>query len=153
MSRLADAFHALTVALWAGALWGIGLIAVPTAFDLLPDARLAAALSARLLLYVALLGLGCAVYLLLFRLARFGGHALRQPFFWVLLVLALLTLLGQFGVAAALEMVRSQPVVHDLVAAVLRDRGASWHGVPSLLYLVQCALAVVLVLLQQSAPS
>jgi hypothetical protein len=35
---------------------------------------------------------------------------------------------------------------------VLRDRFAAWHGVASVIYLVQCALAVPLVVLQASAP-
>ena len=152
MNRLADAFHLLAVTIWAGSLWTVGLLVAPTLFDALPDRVLAAPLSARLFLYASVLGLGCAAYLLLFRLARFGGHALRQGFFWVVVVLALLTLAGQFGTQEILSAVNGQGLTHDLIVSVLRDRTAAWSGLASALYLVQCVLAVALVVLQQSAP-
>ena len=152
MTRFADALHLLAVTLWAGALWAVGLLAVPTLFDALPDRLLAGPLSARLFMYVSVLGLLCACYLLLFRLFRFGGHAFRQWFFWVVVLLALLTVAGQFGAQAILSSVKGQPLAHDVIADVLRDRTAAWYGVASVLYLAQCALAVAMVLLQQSAP-
>jgi hypothetical protein len=152
MTRVADAFHFLAVTIWAGSLWTVGLLVVPTLFDALPDRVLAAPLSARLFLYASLVGLACAVYLLLFRLVRFGGHALRQWFFWVVVVLGLLTLAGQFGAQWMLSVAKGQALAHDFIGAVLRDRTAAWHGVASVLYLLQSLLAVALVLLQQSAP-
>jgi hypothetical protein len=152
MTRIADALHFLAVTIWAGSLWTVGLLVVPTLFDALPDGLLAGPLSARLFLYASLIGLGCALYLLLFRLVRFGGHALRQPFFWVVVVLALLTLAGQFGAQTLLDAAMGQDAVHGFIASVLRDRTSAWHGVASVLYLVQCVLGVALVLLQQSAP-
>jgi hypothetical protein len=152
MTRLADALHALAVTIWAGALWAVGLLVVPTLFDALPDRLVAGPLSARLFLYVSVLGLGCAAYLLLFRLLRFGGSALRQGFFWVVMALALLTVAGQFGAQALLSVARGQELAHQFIAGVLRDRTAAWHGVASVLYLVQSALAGAMVLLQQSAP-
>jgi uncharacterized membrane protein YhaH (DUF805 family) len=152
MNRAADALHALAVTVWAGALWAVGLMVVPTLFDALPDHAIAGPLSARLSLYVSVLGLACAAYLLLMRLARFGGHALRQAFFWVVVLLALLTVLGQFGVHSLLAAAKGQPMVHDVIAGVLRDRTSAWYGVASVLYLVECVLAGAMVLLQQSAP-
>ena len=38
-----------------------------------------------------------------------------------------------------------------IAEGVFRDRFAAWHGVASVLYLAECALGVVLVLLQPSA--
>jgi hypothetical protein len=152
MTRLADALHLLAVTLWAGSLWAVGLLAVPTLFDALPDRLVAGPLSARLFLYVSVLGLACAAYLLLFRLVRFGGHAFRQWFFWVVVLLGALTVAGEFGAQAILNAAKSQAMVHELIAGVLHDRTTAWHGVASVLYLLQCALAVAMVLLQQSAP-
>jgi hypothetical protein len=152
MNRVADGLHALAVTIWAGSLWIVGLLVVPTLFDALPDRALAGPLSARLFLYASVLGLGCGMYLLLFRLARFGTHALRQGFFWVVVLLALLTLAGQFGAHTLLAASKGQAWAHELIAGVLRDRTAAWYGVASVLYLAQCALAAALVLLQQSAP-
>jgi hypothetical protein len=152
VSRFADALHALAVTLWAGALWAVGLLVVPTLFDALPDRLVAGPLSARLFLYVSVLGLGCAIYLLLFRLVRFGAQALRHAFFWVVLLLALLTLAGQFGAHTLLAASKGQALAHDFIARVLRDRTAAWYGVASVLYLVQAVLAAAMVLLQQSVP-
>ncbi len=152
MGRVADAFHAIAVTLWAGALWAVGLLVVPTLFDALPDRLVAAPLSARLFLYVSVLGLICAGYLLLFRVVRFGGHAFRQGFFWVVVLLTLLTAAGQFGAQAILQAASGQALVHDVISGVLHDRTSAWHGVASVLYLLQAALAVAMVLLQQSAP-
>jgi hypothetical protein len=151
MFRIADAFHFLAVTVWAGALWTVGLLVLPTLFDALPDRLVSGPLSARLFLYVSVLGLACALYLVLFRLVRFGGHALRQWFFWVVVLLALLTVAGEFGAQSILASLKGQPVVHDFIAGVLRDRTGAWFGVASVLYLVQCGLAVAMVLLQQSA--
>ncbi len=152
MTRLADALQAVAVAVWVGSLWAIGLMAAPTLFNALGDKTLAAQLSARLLSYVGFLGLACGVYLLLFRLVRFGGSALRHAFFWVTLLLVGLTLLGQFWVQPLLHALHGEEAVHRVAEAILRDRSASWHGVPSVLYLAQSALALLLVVLQQDAP-
>ena len=150
MNRLADALHALCVTAWVGCLWAIGLLAAPTLFDALPDRSLAGLLAGRMFLYVAMLGLACGAYLLLFRLARFGGHALRQPFFWVTLLMVVLAAIGEFGVQPILAGLKEQALPRQVMESVFRDRFAVWHGVASVLYLVECALGVLLVLLQQS---
>jgi hypothetical protein len=152
MVRFADALHALAVAAWAGALWAIGLLAAPTLFKMIADRTLAGSVAGRLFLYVALVGIGCGLYLLIFRLARFGTHAFRQGFFWVAFLLLALTLVGQFGVQPILAALKQQAGAHAVMESVFRDRFAVWHGVASLLYVIECALAVPLVLLQASAP-
>ena len=97
---------------------------------------------------IAWVGLGCAAYLLLFRLARFGPQALRQLFFWCVVVMTLLTLAGHFGIQPIMEKLREQAMPAEVMQSLVRDRFAMWHGVSSVLYLVQCALGVVLVVLQ-----
>ena len=152
MTRIADGLHFLAVTIWAGSLWTVGLLVVPTLFDALPDGLLTGPLSARLFLYASLIGLGCALYLLLFRLVRFGGHALRQWIFWVVLLMVLLTAVGEFAMQPILAGLKDQALPLQVMESVFRDRFAAWHGVASLLYLIECALGVVLVLLQESAP-
>jgi hypothetical protein len=152
MSKLAEAVHGLCVTAWVGALWAIGLLAAPTLFDALPDRSLAGLVAGRMFLTVAVLGMGCAAYLLLFRLIRFGGHAFRQAFFWVVAVMLLLILIGEFGVQPILASLKDQALPHQVMESVLRERFAAWHGLASVLYLVQCALGAALVVLQDSAP-
>jgi uncharacterized membrane protein len=148
MSRLAEAVQALAVTVWAGALWGIGLLTAPTLFQMIADRTLAGSVAGRLFLYVALIGIACGLYLLIFRLARFGTHAGRQGFFWVVVLLLALTLVGQFGVQPILAALKQQAGAQAVMESVFRDRFATWHGVASALYVVQCVLALPLVLLQ-----
>jgi uncharacterized membrane protein YhaH (DUF805 family) len=101
---------------------------------------------------VALIGLACAGYLLLFRLVRFGGHSFRQAFFWVVLAMLLFTLAGQFGVQPILASLKQEALPHEVMESVFRDRFATWHGVASVIYLIECALGAILVWLQPNAP-
>jgi len=152
MNRIAEGVHWLAVTAWVGSLWAIGLMAAPTLFHYLPDRILAGSIAGRLFTYVALLGLACGGYLLLFRLVRFGGHVFRQAFFWIVLVMLLLTIVGQFGVQPILAGLKQQALPREVMESVFRDRFATWHGVASVLYLIESVLGAALVWLQQAAP-
>jgi len=152
MSTISESLHYLAVTLWVGVLWTVGLMVVPTLFQFLPDKVVVGSLAARLFMYTALLGLACGAYLLLFRLVRFGGQALRHGFFWITLVMVVLTLIGQFGVQPILEALREQAWPKRVADTVFRERFATWHGVASVLYVIECGLGLLLVLLQPRAP-
>ena len=153
MNRIPEDLQALAVTVWVGVLWTVGLMVAPTLFQFVPDRVLAGSIAARLFTYTALLGMGCASYLLLFRLARFGSHAFRQAFFWVTLVMLALTLVGEFGVHPIVEAVRQQAFAAQVVEGVLRDRFATWHGVASVLYVAECVLGLGLTLLHIRVPN
>ena len=152
MSKLAEAVHAVCVAAWAGALWTVGLLVMPVLFAAHLDHEPLVAVQGRLLLLVAMLGACCGGYLLLFRLLRFGGHALRHGFFWAVLLLLLLGVGQQFLSQSLLHALDAQGLLHHWVELGLRDRSATWSGLPSVFYLVQCLVALALVRLQQGAP-
>ncbi len=153
MGRVAEGLQSLTVTLWVGVLWAVGLMVAPTLFQFVPDRVLAGSIAGRLFTYTALIGLACGAYLMLFRLARFGSHALRHAFFWVALAMVILTLVGQFGIQPILEGLREQALPRQVMEGVLRNRFAAWHGVASVLYVIECALGAALVLLQERAPN
>ena len=153
MNRIPEDMQAIAVTVWVGALWAVGLMVAPTLFHFVPDRVLAGSIAARLFMYTALLGMGCASYLLLFRLARFGSRAFRQAFFWVTLAMLALTLVGQFGVHPIIEAVRQQALAAQVLEGALRDRFATWHGVASALYIAECALGLILTLLHIRAPN
>jgi len=153
VSQFAEGLQWLAVTAWVGALWTIGLLVAPTLFEFVPDRVLAGSIAARLFTYTALLGIGCGVYLLLFRLVRFGSHAVRHAFFWVALGMLVLTLVGEFGVQPILDALRQQAFPRQVAETVLRDRFAAWHGVASVLYIADCVLGTALVLLQARAPT
>jgi Domain of unknown function (DUF4149) len=153
VNRIPEDLQALAVTVWVGVLWSVGLMVAPTLFQFVADRVLAGSIAARLFTYTALVGMGCASYLLLFRLARFGSHAFRQAFFWVALAMLALTLVGQFGVRPIVEAVRQQALAAQVVEGVLRDRFATWHGVASVLYVAECVLGLVLTLLHTRVPN
>jgi len=146
MKALADALHAIALTLWVGGLWVVGLMVAPTLFRVLERSQ-AGTLAGHLFSAMGWVSLGCAAYLLLFRLARFGPQALRQLFFWCALAMAAMTAASKFGIQPLLAHLRAEALPAEVMQSLLRDRFAAWHGVSSALYLVQCGLGVVLVVL------
>jgi hypothetical protein len=146
VKALADALQSIAVALWAGGLWTVGLLVAPLLFHSL-DRSQAGLLAGQFFSGMGWTGLGCAAYLLLFRLARFGPQALRQLFFWCTLLMGAATVASQFGIQPLMASLRQQAFPAEVMQSLLRDRFAAWHGVSSALYLVQCGLGVVLVVL------
>jgi hypothetical protein len=144
---LADSLHSIAVTLWVGGLWVVGLMVAPLLFHALADRSVAGQLAGQFFSGMAWVGLGCAAYLVLFRLARFGPQALRQLFFWCVLVMAALTAASHFGIQPIMAGLREQALPSEVMQSLLRDRFAAWHGVSSALYLVQCGLGIVLVVL------
>ena len=151
MEDLFDSLHWIAVTLWIGALWAIGYIAAPLIFVTLEDRALAIMLAGKMFAVVAYIGMGCGVYLLLFRLIRQGVISFRQSFFWIVLVMLLLTLLGHFGAQPILEAVKHLTLPRAVLEGVLLERFATWHGIYSALYVVQSVLGLVLVVQQQTA--
>ena len=143
MRIIADALQSIAVTLWVGGLWAIGLIVAPLLFHTLADRSQAGLLAGQFFTAINYVGIGCGAYLLLFRLARFGGLAFRQLFFWSVLLMMVLAAAGQFGVQPIMASLKQQALPSEVMQSILRDRFAAWHGVSSLLYLIECALGLV----------
>lgn len=147
MRAIADALQSIAVTLWAGALWAIGFVVAPLLFHRLHDRALAGALAGRFFDAVAWIGIGCASYLIVFRIARHGAACLKQGFFWTALVMLALLLAGFFGIQPVMEALRAQALPKEVMESVLRDRFMTWHGIASVLYVIESLLAVALVVL------
>jgi uncharacterized membrane protein len=146
MRRLADALHDVALTLWVGGLWVIGYLVAPTLFATLSnDRQTAGLLAGRLFESMGWVGLACAVYLLLFVLLRVGTTALRRWNFWLLVLMMLLTAVSLFGVQPLLAQLKADALPREVMESVLRNRFAAWHGVSSILYLVQTLLGLLLV--------
>lgn len=144
MKRLSDLIADWAVALWVGGLFAIGYLAVPVLFYQLQDRVLAGRLAGQMLSLIAYLGMACGAYLLLHRLFRDGSSSLRQVFFWVVLVMLLLTLSQRFGIQPIMEGLKLQALPQDVMESPLRSRFQTWHGLSSVVYLVQSLLGLVL---------
>ncbi len=145
MRRFADALDSIALTLWVGGLWTIGYVVAPTIFSALADRQLAGMLAGKLFALIGWVGLVCAAYLLLSMLFRLGGRALRRWGFWLLLVMLALTAASQFGLQPWLAQLKAEALPREVMESVLRDRFATWHGISSILYLVQSLLGLLLV--------
>ncbi|MDD2934498.1 MAG: DUF4149 domain-containing protein [Methylotenera sp.] len=135
----------IIIALWAGALWTTGVSAY-VLFDSLQDKQLAGSLAGKLFTVVSYIGLVSAFYLLVYRLVQFGTPALKQSFFWAVFFMLLLVLAGHFGIQHVLEGLKAKAFPADVMQSVFADRFKTWHGVASMAYLIECILAIVMVL-------
>lgn len=146
MKRLTDNLAIIAITLWVGGLWAIGYLAAPVLFASLGDKTLAGMLAGKMFTWVAYIGMVCGAYLLIHRLAAFGGGALKQGFFWAVLVMLLLTAAGHFGIEPILESLKAQALPKGVMESMFRDRFAHWHGISSIVYLLESLLGLVLVL-------
>lgn len=145
VKRFPDLLAAWAIALWVGGLWAVGYLAAPTLFYNLDDRMLAGMLAGKMFSYIAWVGLICGVWLLLFRLSRSGTAALKQAFFWIVLVMLLLTAAQQFGIQPIMQQLKEQALPKDVMESLFRDRFATWHGISSVVYLIESLLGLALV--------
>jgi hypothetical protein len=146
LRRLSDALYFATLTLWVGGLWTIGYIVAPTLFATLADRQLAAMLAGKLFILIGWIGLGCAAYLLIFMLLRIGRAALKRWSFWLLLLMLGLTAASQFGIHPILAQLKADALPREVMESIMRDRFVTWHGIASILYLVQSVLGLLVVI-------
>lgn len=145
MRRLADALFSVSLTLWVGGLWAIGYLVAPTLFTTLADRQLAGMIAGKLFALIGWIGLGCSAYLMLFMLLRIGTGAFRRWTFWMILAMLLLTLASLFGVQPLMAQLKADALPREVMESVLRDRFVVWHGISSVLYLMQSALGLLVV--------
>jgi hypothetical protein len=145
MKRLPDLLAAWSVALWVGGLWAIGYLAAPALFYNLDDRVMAGFVAGKMFAWIAWVGLVCGTWLLVFRLARAGGGALKQGFFWIVLAMLLLTVAQQFGISPIMQELKDLAQPRDVMESLFRDRFQTWHGISSAVYLIQSLLGLALV--------
>jgi hypothetical protein len=127
-------------------MWTIGFLVAPSLFSTLSDNRqLAGQLAGQLFELIGWVGLACASYLLLFVCcARVGspGAAGTSGCCWRCSLLGAISL---FGVQPLLAQLKADALPREVMESVLRNRFAAWHGISSVLYLLQSLLGLLLV--------
>lgn len=146
MVKFADGIALLVTTAWVGGLWGIGYLAVPVLFQMLPDRMLAGMLAGKMFTLIAYLGIASACYLLVYLLNSFGKAAFKQTVFRVVVAMLLLTMVGQFGIQPIMTDLKAQALPADIMHSAFADRFKMLHGVSSILYLIQSLLGGILVL-------
>ena len=147
MGRFADALQSILATLWVGGMWAIGYIVAPVLFSRLGDRALAGLIAGKLFSLIAWIGIASAVYLLVYRLVRNGSAVFRQGIFWIVLLMLGLVCAGEFGIQPIMAALKEEALPKQVMESVLRDRFAAWHGVSSVLYIIQSLLGATMVVL------
>ena len=138
---------AVLLTLWVGSLWSIGYLAVPILFQAQPDKQMAGMLAGEMFRVQSLAGIVCGLYLLGRSGLMAGKAAMRQPFFLTIALMLALTLLITFGIQPLMAQLKAQALPLEVMQSALANKFALWHGISSILYLLESllgALAVVL---------
>ena len=146
MRRLSEALYLFAITLWVGGLWAIGYMAAPVLFANLGDRQLAGMLAGKLFALIGWVGLGSGAWLLIFLGARWRGQVVKRAVFWLVVLMALMTSASQFGIQPLMAQLKLDAMPREVMESVLRDRFAAWHGISSILYLVQSLLGLWLVI-------
>ena len=136
----------LAITAWAGGLWAIGYLAVPILFRAQPDRQLAGVLAGHMFMVIGYVGIVCGTYLLLYRLAISGKAAVREWVFWLVAAMFVITLLFQFGIQPLMADIKLQAMPQDVMQSALAGRFKMWHGISSVLYLVESLFGAALVI-------
>ncbi|MDO8310765.1 MAG: DUF4149 domain-containing protein [Sideroxyarcus sp.] len=153
MKNLPHHLAALAVTAWVGCLWAVGYLAVPILFYTQPDKQLAGMLSGQMFVALGYVGIVCGIYLLLHRLILSGKVAVREPLFLVIAAMLVISLAIQFGIQPMMADLKTQALPLNVMQSAYADRFNMWHGVSSILYLIESLLGAVLVIRSFSAPS
>jgi len=147
MRRIADALQSIMATLWVGGMWAIGYVVAPVLFSRLGDRALAGLVAGKLFSLIAWIGIASAVYLLVFRTVRYGSAVFKQGVFWIVLLMLALVCAGEFGIQPVMAALKAEALPKQVMESVLRDRFAAWHGVSSVLYIIQSLLGATLIVL------
>ena len=146
MKNIAHHTASLTITAWVGALWSIGYIAVSILFRAQPDKQLAGMLSGQMLTAVSYIGIVCGTYLLLYRVALSGKAAVREWMFWLVAAMLAITLLLQFGIYPLMADIKLQAGTPDVMQSALAPQFSMWHGISSILYMLQSLFGAALII-------
>jgi hypothetical protein len=148
MARKAGLIGWLTpvlLTLWVGALWMTGITA-SVLFQTIVDRSLAGLVAGKLFTIVSYIGIVSGIWLLVQQLASDGFSAFKQSLFWIVLVMWILVLVGEFGIQPLLAQLKASALPNDVMQSVFASRFKTWHGIASVAYLVECLLGLWLVI-------
>lgn len=145
MRFFGEALYRILLTLWIGALWAIGYLAAPMLFATLGDRQLAGLVAGKIFAVVAWIGLVAGAYLIIFQIARYRGQFFKRAAFWLVLVMAGMAAVQLFGIQPLMAQLKLEALPREVMESVLRDRFATWHGISSVLYLMQSLLGLGLI--------
>jgi len=145
MKNLTNHIAAIAITLWVGGLWIIGYLAVPTLFYSQPDRQLAGFLAGKMFETLGYVGIVCGLYLMLQRWMEVGKQVSRDISAWLVLVMLLITLVIQFYIQPLMADMKAQALPLEVMQSPFAGRFKMWHGISSILYLIESLMGVWLV--------
>jgi hypothetical protein len=140
----ANALFQLLLTAWVGGLWTVGYLVAPVLFAHY-ESNLAGQIAGHVFAASGIAGLVIGGLLL-----AFVGWRVKTPWrtlvFWLLMLMVLLTAVQRFGIQPFMESLKADALPLPVMHSPLRDRFAMWHGISSVLYLIQSLLGLSLLL-------
>ena len=144
LSAILQAVERVLLTLWVGGLWVTGLVVAPVLFRNY-ERMVAGDIAGRLFAAVSLIGRLCGALLLAFAVVRARQRVWRDWRAGLLVVMLVATVVGEFGLATRMRELKELMILPSVMPAVLTEFGRL-HGFASLLFLVNSALGLVLVI-------
>jgi Domain of unknown function (DUF4149) len=144
LSAILQAAERVLLTLWVGGLWVTGLVVVPVLFRNY-ERMVAGDIAGHLFAAMSWLGMLCGALLLVFSVVRARQRVWRDWRAGVLVIMLAFTVIGEFGLAARMRELKELMTLPPVAPAVLSEFGRL-HGIASLLFLVNSALGLVLVI-------
>lgn len=92
------------------------------------------------------IGILCGLYLLLHRWLEVGKQVSRDVSAWLVIVMLLITLVSQFYIQPLMADMKSQVLPLDVMQSTFAGQFKMWHGISSILYLIESLLGAWLVM-------
>ncbi|HQT27379.1 MAG TPA: DUF4149 domain-containing protein [Burkholderiales bacterium] len=146
MKNTGQSLQQIAITLWVGGLWVTGYMAAPVLFASLSDRMLAGIIAGKMFAMIAYIGMVCGIYLLVYAIQKEGAGAFRERFFWAVFFMLLLTFAGHFGIQPIIQHLKDEALPLDVMKSVFKNRFEAWHGIASILYLVQSLIGLFVVL-------
>lgn len=146
MKNIHHHLAALAVTLWVGGLWVVGYLAVPTLFYAQPDRQLAGMLAGRMFEAMGYAGIVCGIYLLLYRWLTAGRQA-RDGMSLLIVAMLSIALLSQCYIQPLMADMKAQALPLEVMQSSWAGQFKLWHGISSILYLLESLLGAGLVIL------
>jgi hypothetical protein len=153
MKNLPNHLASLAITLWVGGLWIIGYLVVPTLFSAQSDRQLAGMLAGKMFETMGYVGILCGTYLLLHRWLAVRKQVPRDVSAWLIIVMLCITLLTQFTIQPLMADLKVKALPLELMQSALANQFKMWHGISSILYLIESLLGAWLVMRSFSASS
>lgn len=138
-----DRVERLLLTVWVGCLWAVGLLVAPTLFRVLDDRKLAGTVAGDLFSQVAIIGLVCGIALLVIAYTQ-NYRPQKEWRVWLIVVMIALTVISRFVLQPMIVDLRSQGIVPG--SDIAKTFGML-HGISSALYMANCVMGAVLVVM------